>query len=171
MNESTEIAKKVAQKRATKCRHFNGIQHDKCRAGISYDKAFPGFKLQLPCIPPLRGDGTPQAECAKRETYTAEELAEQEREIELAINGMSIARKAIVDDLARRHAKGDNTVTAKPHADSEFYETGSLVAYVAGQGEIQCPVCKKGVLRYSRAACNGHVHAACSTKGCVQWME
>lgn len=39
------------------------------------------------------------------------------------------------------------------------------------QGAMDCPVCKKGQLRYTRAACNGHIHARCSTEDCVRWME
>lgn len=38
-------------------------------------------------------------------------------------------------------------------------------------GVIDCPVCKKGKLRFTRAACNGHIHASCSTEDCVRWME
>lgn len=35
---------------------------------------------------------------------------------------------------------------------------------------IECPACK-GRLHLSQAACNGHVHGHCETKGCVSWME
>ena len=39
-------------------------------------------------------------------------------------------------------------------------------------GSIPCPICHKGNLRYSYAGSyNGHVHAACDTKVCIQWME
>lgn len=38
-------------------------------------------------------------------------------------------------------------------------------------GEIDCPVCKKGKLRYSIARYNGHIHAACTNQECVRWME
>ena len=43
----------------------------------------------------------------------------------------------------------------------------------AGQtaGIIACPVCMTGQLRYRIAQCNGHIHAGCSTFGCVAWME
>ncbi len=37
---------------------------------------------------------------------------------------------------------------------------------------IACPICGvANALRFRRAASNGHVHAACQTPGCVQWME
>lgn len=38
-------------------------------------------------------------------------------------------------------------------------------------GEIECPACKTGTVRFSVARCNGHVHARCSTDGCAEWME
>jgi len=168
MNETKRIAKSVAQKRAERCRHFNGVQHDKCEAGICY-KSLQAGGLMLPCLP--WHNDKPAADCDKYATYTSEEVAEQEREIERSISGTITARKAIVAELERRHAAGDKTVVSKPHHDDDFGETGCRSAYVAGVGAIPCPVCKTGTLKYSRAACNGHVHAACSTDGCVRWME
>lgn len=38
-------------------------------------------------------------------------------------------------------------------------------------GEIDCPACGKGKLRFSVARSNGHVHACCTTRLCMQWME
>jgi hypothetical protein len=40
-----------------------------------------------------------------------------------------------------------------------------------GAGEIACPVCNSGRLRFSVARSNGHVHASCTTRLCVSWME
>lgn len=170
MNETTQIAKNIAQKRATKCRHFTGVQNDKCKAGVCY-KTLQEDGALLPCLPWLANTGKPVANCKQYGVYTAEEIAEQEREIERLLKGTITARNAIVAELERRHAAGDKSVTAKPHYDMEFNLTGCPSPYVAGAGTIPCPVCKTGALRYSRAACNGHVHAACSTTGCVRWME
>lgn len=39
-------------------------------------------------------------------------------------------------------------------------------------GNIDCPICSaKDSLSYSRSGYNGHIHAKCSTDGCVRWME
>lgn len=39
-------------------------------------------------------------------------------------------------------------------------------------GKIDCPVCGgKETLAFRRAGYNGHIHAQCSTDGCVSWME
>lgn len=35
---------------------------------------------------------------------------------------------------------------------------------------ITCPCCN-GKLGYGKARSNGHIHAQCSTEGCVAWME
>jgi hypothetical protein len=37
-------------------------------------------------------------------------------------------------------------------------------------GRIKCPACESGTLQYS-VAYNGHVHADCSTPGCLRWVE
>jgi hypothetical protein len=37
-------------------------------------------------------------------------------------------------------------------------------------GSIPCPTCG-GILRYSVARCNGHIHAFCATDGCVAFMQ
>jgi hypothetical protein len=36
---------------------------------------------------------------------------------------------------------------------------------------MPCPCCEGGTLRYSVASYNGHIHAACSTPGCVRFMQ
>jgi len=38
-------------------------------------------------------------------------------------------------------------------------------------GNIPCPICKIGIVRFSRAAYNGHIEAQCTTNDCVQWVE
>lgn len=40
-----------------------------------------------------------------------------------------------------------------------------------GRSELKCPICPEGTLRYSVAGINGHMHAACTTEGCIRWME
>lgn len=168
-NETSRIARSVAQKRAKRCRHFNGVQNEKCEAGVCY-KTLEGSGI-LPCLPWHCDTSKPVATCDNFATYSTAEIADQEREIEKAIEAVGIARKAITDELARRHSVGDKTVVAKQHHDEDFHGTGYRSAYVAGAGTITCPVCTTGTLKYSRAACNGHVHAACTTIGCVRWME
>jgi hypothetical protein len=38
-------------------------------------------------------------------------------------------------------------------------------------GELDCPVCSTGKLKYSIANINDHIHAACLTDKCVRWMK
>ncbi len=42
--------------------------------------------------------------------------------------------------------------------------TGNIV------GAVDCPLCE-GKVSYSQATSNGHIHAQCSTKDCVNWVE
>lgn len=83
---------------------------------------------------------------------------------------MMTARKAIVAELGRRCKEKDPNVRPLNPSDLHRWHMPQD-NYASGAGEMDCPVCKTGRLRYSRAAYNGHVHAACSTDNCVRWME
>lgn len=72
-----------------------------------------------------------------------------DKDFEAYLEKVGEARKAIVEDIKAKGKLGKNC-----------------------GGEIACPVCEKGKLAYRYAgAYNGHIHAACGTDGCVQWME
>lgn len=40
-----------------------------------------------------------------------------------------------------------------------------------GQGEVDCPACGRGKIKYSVASYNGHLAALCSTKRCLRFMQ
>jgi hypothetical protein len=40
-----------------------------------------------------------------------------------------------------------------------------------GSGEFPCPACGTGTVHYSVASVNGHIHAGCTTEGCIRFME
>lgn len=61
------------------CRHFNGIQHDKCRADVAY-KTFQG---RMPCLPKYADSKT--GVCALFELYTEDEINKQQTEAAAAI--------------------------------------------------------------------------------------
>ncbi len=73
---------------------------------------------------------------------TLEQIEAKEKEFEEAMSNILFARAAIIED-----AGGKRSVS----------------------GSVTCPKCA-GTLRYS-VAYNGHVHASCSTDGCLRWME
>jgi hypothetical protein len=129
-----------------RCKHFTGIQNKTCGAGVRYDdvRRLPGFNV--PCILQYADDSPP---CDNRAFPTLEEVAEQIERDRKAVRDYSTARKAITDEIG-------------PFVRGKSPGVG---------GEIPCPVCTTGTLRYSRAMSNGHVHARCSTDGCVAWME
>ena len=86
---------------------------------------------------------------------------------------IEVVRNAIIDSLAQRLKDKDATVKLCARSSSPYEEDDehSPRDFVAGSGEIACPICGTGKVRYSRAAYNGHVHAGCTTQGCVRWME
>lgn len=126
--------------RAGDCRHFTGILHKTCAAGVTYesvkDKSQPGM-VRLPCIK----SRPTEVVCAKFSATTKEEEADFKRQVDDSIKRMGRARAAVV--------------ATKQQA-----------------GAIDCPVCSTPkALRFTVSSYNGHIHAACDTKGCVSWME
>jgi hypothetical protein len=81
--------------------------------------------------------------CPYCEYPTPEEIAKKEAEHKENLDNMVKARKAITDRMRN--------------------ETGC--------GRIKCPICESGTLSFFIAAENHHIHARCSTVGCVCWME
>lgn len=129
------------------CKHYRAMsEHKTCEKGVAYDD-FKGLKFdQRPCF---ERNGVAPPGCALAEFQTPEERADREREINARLAQIGTARKAIVDHLGGPWKRG-----------------------MAGSaGEIKCPVCEGGTLRFSRAGYNGHIHAGCSTNGCVRWIE
>lgn len=139
------------EKKDATCRHYEGCQHEKCAAGIVLvdfnggDRT--GFVKKLPCFGAEGFGGMMNevtATCDKYSSLTEQELADREKDWEDTIAKTVLARLAITE-----HSGGKHGV----------------------QGELPCPVCETGTLRYSIAGVNGHCHASCSTKDCVRWTE
>ena len=131
-----------------KCRHFNGTMNERCEAGVKYagvrgKEPIPGRGYPLPC---LLEPGPTCEQCSPR---TEEEIDAMIAEFDRSFAGMAKARKAVVEAIGSPWKKGS------PHV----------------HGNVLCPVCGAGRLVYSRAGYNGHIHAQCSTKDCVAWME
>jgi len=129
------------------CKHYRAMsEHTTCKKGVAYDD-FKGLKFeQQPCF---EKDGVAPPGCALAEFPTAEEREERRKEIMAQFAKMATARNAIVEHLGGPWKRGT----------------------AGAAGTIKCPVCSEGALRFTRAGYNGHIHAACSTAGCVSWME
>lgn len=82
--------------------------------------------------------------CEKREYPTREEAEADERETEQRFEWYRRARQAIVAHSGKQRGVA---------------------------GKMPCPICLTGEVRYSIAKSNGHIHAGCTTKNCVRWME
>lgn len=124
------------------CKHYRGRYHnDTCEAGVIYADLPVIPADQSPCFGPGRNG------CSLAEYPTAEEIAAEDRMFREAMERTKKARAAIVSHIG-------------PWKRGE-----------GAGGSIPCPVCETGTLKYSRAGCNGHIHAACTTADCVRWME
>jgi hypothetical protein len=162
VREKTDWREVNIANRMGRCVHFTGLMgagmevHPACAAGVRYDivtikhEPMPYERRgvnyttssSMPCL--SGSHNLAGATCDKRHTMTREEAEADERKMSEFIEQMGTARKAI---LANIKATGKNG------------------------GSIPCPSCKSGTLGYSRASSNGHVHAHCSTAGCLSWME
>lgn len=133
------------------CKHFTGIQHDACRAGVAYDsvrvaltpeqRAETGAKTgaAFPCLA-----ASPVDNCPSRVYPTRAEIAAEVLAFKKLSRDCATVREAIV-----AKEKGRRAV----------------------QGQMPCPVCPSGTVRYTIAGVNGHVWARCSTEDCVRFME
>lgn len=130
------------------CNHYRGMhKKEECEAGVRFDSlpnhGTRGFMDSCPCFGPNGG-------CNLAAYPTADELKQQEAEFAKRTFGFLKARQAIVDSIGGPWKRGMPGVS----------------------GTIDCPVCSgQKTLRFSRASYNGHIHATCSTDGCVRWME
>lgn len=141
------MPKSLEEQIGGKCAHFNGLMNKKCDAGISYESVIDDtkkFPERFPCF--KEGAGI---SCAARRFFTPDEVAARIEEIRESTNKTLKAVSAAKLDAA---AKG-------------------LGRNSGGQSSLKCPCCEEGLLSYRVAAVNGHMHAKCSTEGCVSWME
>lgn len=132
------------------CKHYNGTVNDLCKAGVKYTDLEQGRGSQQFSLPCFKDRNPLGATCEKCEFRTPEEVAAMEAEQKKRLEDLGKARAAIVVHLGGQWKKG---------------MTGRA-------GSIDCPVCTPvGCLNFSRSGYNGHIHAKCSTVGCVSWME
>lgn len=138
------------------CKHFNGTKNAVCDAGVKYEDVELGKgtpKYSLPCIKSTSVSRIVRnelgAKCDKCLMPTQEELDAEELEHKKHMEDTMKVRAAIVMHLGGPWKRGD-----------------------AGKsGSIDCPICQKSKVLFSRAGCNGHINAHCGTDGCVSWME
>jgi len=142
---STNFRETTIRRAMTTCRHFNGIQNKQCEAGVTYRV---DLSMRLPCIPSMT-DKRESWKCDLFEVMTQTEAEAEADEWE----------RVYVRNIEARQA-------AKDHARRLGLGRGH-----GGVGSLKCPCCDDGHIRYSVASVNGHMHAACTTKDCVRWME
>jgi hypothetical protein len=131
--------------RDNRCKHYSGdvCLGGRCAAGVEVRKHVGGSDLDWLIRTPCFVEHAVKAfTCEHFALPTAEELEAERQESQRSIERIGKARAAIIGS------------GAKPRS----------------AGSLECPVCGAGTLQWSMAS-NGHVHARCSTAGCVIWME
>ncbi len=82
---------------------------------------------------------------------------------------ITVAREAILQELRRRWKEDRGFGVTAPADITRFHQPQTN--YFCGQGSMDCPICRTGKLQYLRSNRNGHVHARCSSPGCVAFDE
>lgn len=159
---SLPVVKRLKTTFGQTCKHYDPgpcgsvKMPEVCKAGVRYEdvRVDGEFKYRNEgsyaiythgrCTPCHKQYNFAGATCDKAEFATDEEIAAWLEESNRHLRDIGTARRAIIE-----HCQNKRGVS----------------------GVLECPVCKTGKLRYSRASCNGHVHASCSTEDCVRWME
>jgi hypothetical protein len=139
----------MSGRRSDWCKNYRGMHlKEACESGVRFD-SLPnhGTKQFFDSCPCFSREATG---CDKAQYRTPEEIAADEERLKKRFEGMAMAREAIVESCGGPWKRGMQGVA----------------------NTINCPVCSgKETLRYSRSGYNGHIHAACTTEGCVRWME
>jgi hypothetical protein len=131
------------------CRYFTGIQNKCCEAGVDYDILTEDGKYVLPCKKNFVSIGRDPVICQSFKTRTREEAE-------------TYANKRLM--------RADRTLAAVAAAHEDAAKKGFKLGH-GGASTMDCPTKCGGTLHYSVAGVNGHMHARCDTKECVQWME
>ena len=126
------------------CRHYSyehgGIRDPnrgpKCACGIDLS----GSGAALACMP---NPDPAKAHCPQREEYTDVERGRWKTWVANDLN----ASIPILERIPSPKNARDRSLHGK-------------------SGSFPCPKCNKGIVRWSRAPNNGHLHAGCSTPGC-----
>ncbi len=148
----------VAREMGT-CRHYVGaFTSEACKAGVNYkglSGAEPGYIGRLPCSQRMKHiDPATLVQCDLRSPFTREDAEVIVRERE-------------------EHTKRFMVAVNAAHADAKAkgFKEKSNGRFVGGASDLKCPNCEAGTIRYSVASYNGHMHAGCTTKDCISWME
>jgi hypothetical protein len=81
-----------------------------------------------------------------------------------------------MSDMAiRQRAFRDLSPEEQAKWERELAALGEVLNAIRGRrgirGEMVCPACGEGTLRYRTSASNGHVGACCSTPGCLRFVQ
>lgn len=144
----TEIMKPL---RATNhCRHYDYERGVGPRCACAVDLTGPGDAQKcMPANVTLDRSAEQPEPCDWREEYTPEERA--------AWSDWMEGRKLRMISCMALIPGNSRDRKAKP--------------FWGQSGRFDCPACKTGMVKWTRARINGHVWAACSTPDCFEVME
>lgn len=148
-----------------------GVEYASVETKVDFTYSYPGEHVYEKHVahPCFKREHHLTDGCSKCQFPTPEEIEARRKEVHALVNRVSTARQAILQDLRRRWIEDRASGIKCPADISRFIQPQTN--YFCGVGKMKCPICTTGELSYSRSTYNGHVHARCSTAGCVAWME
>lgn len=143
------------------CVHYAGFfdrlkERTHCEAGVQYEAVKTPVKFTISYDQEKHRYPSDQAHpCFKREHHLTK--------------GCDKCRFPTPEEIAAKHAEYDR------HHARTMQARAAIIAHIKDErgvsGNLPCPVCNQGTLHFSRARCNGHVRARCTTEKCVAWIE
>jgi hypothetical protein len=129
------------KKHMKKCVHYTGVSQGKCQAGIFYWSVKAKSSRGRDTYPCYN---TLLTNCAVCRRFTRQEAEVFIRDVDAGWVSAVTALSAVLN-----HTNGQRR----------------------GSGEILCPNCKAGKLRYAFSPHNGHMAAKCTTPNCTSLVE
>jgi hypothetical protein len=140
--------------RASKhCRHYDynlSAMTPVCAKGIDLSGSGSVRKCMPPGVYPLLEEE--QQPCPERQEFTAEEHGAWKSWANESFKRMVMVLEAIPGQA----------IPGRSHDDKSYW---------GKRGELPCPACDGGTVRWTRASSNGHLRAACTTPNCFSIMQ
>lgn len=111
------------------CRHFTGIQHEVCKAGLRYDDVRDDSRKALDRFPCLGGGSS----CDKRDFYTRDEAEAKQAEWTQRFTNVVVARDAIVKAEGKKRGVSGSVPCPICATGSLHYSIASLNGHIHGQ--------------------------------------
>lgn len=146
------------------CVNYSGMMDEKlrkkthCKAGVEYE----AVKKELEFTYSYEGDKT---------VYSSHQAYPCFKKEHALTDGCSRCRFPSEEEIKKHHDMLTKHIVKTLGVRAAIEDKLKSEKRKHGVGEIPCPACKTGTVSFSKSSYNDHIHAHCSTKDCIFWME